>query len=786
MDDDHSMPSGQQQTPAMRRPVPAVRSDDLPLWMRQARQRVDWGVVLVLVLCLVAGWPFALRDGLPRTNAAENAVYAAADTAQALSEGRLYPRWSAAVQGGYGAPVPHYYPPGAAYSAAVISVMFTNDPVVAVRVLFIAGLALAGAMTYVFVLRRAGAAAGILAALLYVYSPYVGLTAPYLLGDLAGVLGLALLPAVLWSASRLMLVNRPLDFALVAFIGAALLLTDVRLALVGFGLALLLIGWDGRVQRAVVWQALIALCAGVLLAAFFWLPALLERDAVHWIEAPFQPVTGALDWRAVLRPVQAVDLGQIVTLPQFTLGLPLVVFAGLAQVAGLHLRRGLAARWHLPLACLAAGAGLLLLALVVFPGETWLLGPVSLCGAVGGSAALAWAEHPRLRRWRRLLPPLALIAALALAFPGWLPPLWGEHFGEAAAADQIVYEQQGFGYAVLPPGARLPSTLPEPATLDPSLAADYRSDGVPVRIPRSTLSIERQASLLSAETHRDRYLIQTTQPVTFDVLRAYFPGWRATLNGEPVRIGASAAGLIQVEIPAAADGELIISLGPTPVRRAAWLISGLALLLVVSVTVRRLRRDQYLFYDELALVSPPDARLLMLVTVGFVGCVLLFARPESPYSLHARPGYALDDSTALHMRSGAGLEALAYHLDRTTYRRGQTLDFSIAWRLSRVLVQNYRVRVALYDLDQGLLWARQAPVTPGGYPTRRWTPNGYILDPYRIELPPVLRPGQYQIAVQVIDCAPLCPEEGGLGFYDERGEPVGSLLLLPPVIDIKP
>ena len=539
-------------------------------------------------------------------------------------------------------------------------------------------------------------------------------------------------------------------------------------------------------RREVSRLARIAGAGGALLAAFFWLPALLERDAVTWLPAPFEPATWPLHWLDLLRPVQRVDMGQIIQVPQYRLGLALLIFAGLALLAWLRLRRELDARWRLPLAFLGAGVALLLLALVAFPAETWLLGPVSLCLAIGGSAVLAWGEHPRLRRWQRLLPPLALILALVLAFPVWLPPLWLDRFGGSGPAEQIAYEQQGFGYAVLPPGQSLPSTLVEPAALDPALAADYRSDGVPVRIPRSTLSIGRQASLLSAETHRDRYLIQTAQATTFDVLRAYFPGWRATLNGEPVRLTSSDSGLIQVEIPTAASGELVISLGPTPVRRVAWLVSGLALLLIVSATVRRLRLDQRQFYDDLALASPVDARLLALVTIGFLGCLLVFARPESPYSLHARPGHALDQSVALRLRSGSGLEALAYRLDRTSYRRGQTIELSLAWRLSRVLVQNYSVRVALYDLDQGLLWASQPPVAPGGYPTRRWTPAGYILDPYQIELPAVLRPGQYQIAVQVIECAPVCPDEGGLGFFDEHGESVGSLLLLPPVIDVRP
>jgi hypothetical protein len=109
---------------------------DWPDWMRQARQGIDWGIALIFAFSLTIAIPFLSQDDLPHTNASENYVYRAADYAAALQEGRLYPRWSANVLGGYGAPIPHYFPPGAGYSAAVIQVLFTNDPVLAVRLLY--------------------------------------------------------------------------------------------------------------------------------------------------------------------------------------------------------------------------------------------------------------------------------------------------------------------------------------------------------------------------------------------------------------------------------------------------------------------------------------------------------------------------------------------------------------------------------------------------------------------------------------------------------------------------
>ncbi|MFN8565114.1 MAG: hypothetical protein U0703_26605 [Anaerolineae bacterium] len=91
--------------------LPQFKRQDLPMWMQQAMRGTDWGVLIVLGFCLLLGWSFALQPGLPRTNASEHYVFRAADATQAFSEGRLYPRWSPYALGGYGAPIPSYYPP---------------------------------------------------------------------------------------------------------------------------------------------------------------------------------------------------------------------------------------------------------------------------------------------------------------------------------------------------------------------------------------------------------------------------------------------------------------------------------------------------------------------------------------------------------------------------------------------------------------------------------------------------------------------------------------------------
>src|SRR5262245_60973087 len=69
-------------------------SSELPDWMRLAQRGVDWGFLLVLIMCLIVSAPFAIRSELPHNNANENYVYRTNDYAESIQEGSLYPRWS--------------------------------------------------------------------------------------------------------------------------------------------------------------------------------------------------------------------------------------------------------------------------------------------------------------------------------------------------------------------------------------------------------------------------------------------------------------------------------------------------------------------------------------------------------------------------------------------------------------------------------------------------------------------------------------------------------------------
>lgn len=773
-----------------------ISSEDLPIWMRQARRGTDWGVIIAIVFGLAAAWSFMVYPQLPRTNANENHIFRTEDYAAAIREGRLYPRWSSHALQGYGAPIPNYYPPAAHYAAAVLQVLFTDDATTAVRLIYIIALCLSSAMTYVFVTRWIGAAAGLLASVLYVYSPYVSTLVPHVLGDLPSAVALALMPSLLWSMSRLAQLNRAFDLLLTALIMMALLVCDLRTALITLLLALLMVSWSGwsKRQTGPLLRAILAGGVGFGLSAFYWLPALLEQNLVQW-RAPFlNKLPLAVNLETFITPFRQIDLDEQIITPQLTLGIAAVLFSvGAAAVIILLQRR-------VNFQTLFLGFGIIIAAgnVLLFPREIWLLGPAALCLAVGSTGILYLRDlfgviaglssilyAGKIDRWHRLFLPSLIVFILFVSLPVWLSPPPLNTVGSTKPQAQIAYEQQGFGLAVLPPNSPVPVTIANPLAASRFLLGGYANNSIS-KISSDQLTVNTEISLLSHDTHSDRFQIRINRPITLHVLTAFFPGWQALVNGTPIRTEADTqTGLINITLPETQNAELVITLGATPIRTIAWLITWIILVLMALVTLQRLRKRD-VFYDDLALLSVPEARLIGIVLVCFSGVLWLVNSGSPAFGLRARPGYALDNNIALENRTDRGLEALAYRLEKNTYQIGDTIHFSIYWRTARFLPENYQTQVTLTRLDQGIGLHRSALRHPGGYPTRRWNTQQYVSDPYTITLSRDIVPGEYQITIEVFACNPDCTADRRLNFFSKSGSSIGQSLFLPTTIMITP
>ncbi len=756
-----------------------IPTEQLPYWMRQARRGWDWGLLLALLFGLAAAWPFILQPGLPRTNASENHVFMAADYSQSLSEGRLYPRWSAHVFGGYGAPIPHYYPPGAPYAAAVIELFFTNNVVDAVRILYMLSFCLAAITIYLLVQRRISAAAGLFATVLYVLSPYMAHVAPHTEGNLPVMLALALTPALLWAVDRLLTVDQPQDWLLIALLTAGLLLTHVYAALTALALACVLIGYHTRLAgRSVpLLLPLTAITAGVVLAAFYWLPALLEHDLVRWQARALRRDT-PLSLTNLFAPFQPVDLNALVTKPQFTIGIPHLVLALLAAGGMIVSRRNAL----FPLLFLLAALALIMIGAFALPQETWLLGFVMLCLAIASSALTNLRQTLPLPLQRIAFALLLVVVMMAL-HTVWLAPYWPDTFGRAEPVDQVLYEQQGSGIAVLPAHLPVPTTLPANLPANRFLISAYQSDNVSKFAPIST-GAGLQISLLEHTNHSDRFQARIDVPTRLSILTAYFPGWQAVAANQPVAVERNPlTGLIDLNVPAM-NGELRVSFGSTIARDAAWMLSALAALCCGVITWRRFRRPRREL-DDTDLLTSEEARLSSLSLGCFVAAILIFALPSSPLNLHARPGYGLDNATAIRSRTASGLEAIAFRLNKQVFNPGDAVHLSLYWTTVLPLPANYQVQLYLRQVGQQVRWYRTPLYTPGDYPTSRWRRYAYVEDRYTIQLSDSVVPGNYEIVVEVFQCAEECTDANRLAFFDTGGGLQGAELVLPTLITIR-
>ncbi len=753
---------------------------DLPTWMRQSQQIADWGIVIVFCLSLIIALPFIVQGNIPSNTALENHAYMAWSYADALREGRIYPRWIEGALSGYGAPIGNYYPPATPYITALTELFFTNDTIIAMRLVASGAIVLCGVMTYLFLLRLMRAEYAIIGALLYVYSPFIGLTVPYILGDLPLLIASALLPASLWSMGRLTLCKNPIDRVILALIYALMWLTHLEMAIVS---TLILIAVWGMmiISLRIDWRGVLsggfALLIGLGLSAFFWLPAWSEQDLVTWIPAPYTRLLPILSLNNIIAPITPIDLNQQIHIPQLGIGWGGIIFTvlGILTLFSSQLYR----RWRI---FWSIGAMMLIsIAVLILPRALWLMTPISLCLAIVGSGVYGVSRYIS-RNMQRLILPIIIVGICLSALPVCLAPRWSDESRTWDNVAQITHEQLGYGMAVLPPSRPIPITLPMPIVPNRRLISEYQTGNV-VRIPQSQLTPSKQAGLLLTESHRDQYFIQTNTSATFEVLRAYADGWRADVNGTPVGIIANpATGLIQVNIRNATEGILTISYESTPIRETAWGISaGVGVILILNIVFSISRRKRVYPIVELGLLPIQSARLVGVIIMGFTLFVILFIIPQAPYSIYPVDGHFLNHFVAQNYKTDVGIEMLGYDVlyPKTTYHVGDTIHVQVAWRTARRLTDNYQVVVFLQAVDApGLRWLQTAPRYLAGYPTRRWSSQKYSLDEYIIPVTPTLSKGEYRLVIELYRCPDTCLYENRVNFFTSNAEFIGSQVAL--------
>jgi len=541
----------------------------------------------------------------------------------ALARGEWFPRWLSDLYLGYGYPLLSYYAPGIYYLAFFLGRLGAT---VYASFQWIGALAAllgsAGTFALALALSRSRTI-GLLAAAIYVGSPYPFVTNLYVRGALPEALALGLLPWLLlavlgaWRGHRL---GPPTLAALTA----ALLLTHNLSAAIGAMLAAAWLVFLAAASRGhmrflpAAARTLAAVGLGAGLSAFFWLPAIVETGAVQvnlaqgglydprsWLFDPLRPAgngrvayphtaIGPADLHLVF-DYNALGhaLPEKISLAQLALWVGAFACAMAGAAAPLARRRrasdgarvtpdGVAGTAQAATACfwalIAAACWTLnttwsrplweqvhALQIVQFPWR--LYGPLALSIALSVSCALASIPW---RGWRygTLAVTLGLAGLLAYGALAARPIKLGPppaHDVDAQTLASMEYNR--FAAGTTSGGEFLPRTTHWEDDQAPAMRRGIRvyDDAYPQAGWQAGLArvIEGQAAIeaLWSRPHWIVAQVEAPEAATIGFHQLVFPGWRAFIDGRSVPLKPAEITLVPAGTASAPPEPVKLSLG---------------------------------------------------------------------------------------------------------------------------------------------------------------------------------------------------------------------------------
>lgn len=526
------------------------------------------------------------------------------EVGRAWEDGFLSARWFPDLNCGQGYPFLSFYAPLLFLIAGVIHVAGV-DVATALKLACAAGV-VAGAAGADRLVREAlrhddaidaPAPAGLVAAALFVHAPYF-VRDIFIRGDLAESLATGLLPWSLWGMLRLRRVSHPRAIAQASMLGALPILAHNVIGLfngVFLALAAAVLTLTSREKRRVLAACVGAGLGTLALSAFFWAPALHEKQFVQ-IDVMTQGHFEATEHFVTLQ--QLLGRGAPVGNDQ---RLPMSFEIGWVGIAGVVLAAVFArALWRTSRAALLVGAILFfggtvrtmemsrpvyeaveLLRFVQFPWR--FLAIVALGSALLGGLGFAHAAARLGPRLRAIFAGAFVAAAIAFVFPILGPK----------------------------PNHPLPSWALDPAEYRERRETTTLGEYMPIAVesiepPRGYVGgvkLEGGGRVVRAERKTGRYDVEiapgapdgggasdTTHAGAWGATAlalqdVYFPGWIARVDGAAVSIEVERpTGRMRIPLPPNAR-TIDVRLAPTPLRLAGGIVSAAAALLALALVV---------------------------------------------------------------------------------------------------------------------------------------------------------------------------------------------------------
>jgi hypothetical protein len=751
--------------------------------------RVDFGLVMALALSLFSLWPLLYRPGLSDGHDTLHHVYRTAEMARLWSDGVWLPRWADTFYYGYGSPVFSYYAPLTYYLTAALTHFAGLDIFNSYRVLIALCSLASGAGMYLFVKLRVSALGGVIAALCYVYSPYLLYTEPYGRGDFPELLSFAIFPWVMWAFEPMQSVGTRLPKAWASaprIIFAALTIPLLILShnLMGLALFALLIAWVAWNQvsfsppygwgGARGWGLLFLAPLGFGLAAWFWLPVMLEQREVRLANVMEVFQRNQADYfNFYIQPYRLFGLSPRADLTAIN-GMTLNFCLGVAQwvltITGIFVgtRLSASAQQRNTMIFFALVAVILIFLMLPLSSFLWqsipamayllfpwrLLGPAAFCLAVLAGMNALWLERLPAKFAAPLIAIIPIII-LALATPAMYATKW---LTEPVDASIAAYQQREASGDMLPGTTSYNEFLPRRVGVLPfpnqRLLDDY-ADGQPVdKAHFEILPDDVEIEPLENHPDRDRWRVQSDEPFTLEILTFDWPGWNAEMDGQPVEITPSDPhGFITIDVPAG-DHEVRVFLAPTGVQNIGIIITLVSVVgLGITVFAQQRLVGTRPIVSKLTHTTPHLHLKIGLIVGGILSLLLLLAlMREGVAWVKSPPGQALTAQHPTNYHLGDAMQLIGYDLPVIDAQAGGWLELTLYWYADQTPAYNYATFVHITADPNQPPAAQGDKPAPAGRITREWTPDFYVRDEYAIPLPQTLSPGEYQIRVGLWTC----------------------------------
>jgi hypothetical protein len=680
--------------------------------------------------------------------------------------------------------------------------------------------------------------AGLVAATAYTFAPFALREALLYGGNVPQLLAIALFPWTLWAVTRAAYTPSWKWVILAAIFYAGVMLSHLFHILVFtpvVGLYGLILFWlsirkpDTREQDPsnshffflisrfpdkskkiiVSLLPLLSIPIGLLLSAFFWIPAFTERyftraQADIFLErSPFY--VRYPHWTELIAWIQPLDARTANPYVPLTLGVITLGLAGFGLLTGVWWRllsfesqRDEASRRgavegevegfpHSP-ACPERSRRvpvLILFFALVAMSAIFLTLPVSrpvwdtitilqvaefpwrLLGLANlGLAFLAGAAMLLLpAKVRRFATILCLLIQMVAVAPYLYPVTPFAQYGQPTIADQINYERRSQSIGTTGLSEYLPRTVSQPPTTSP-LVETFQAGQFPERLDRDSLPPSAIATLLKQDAVNHVY--DLTSPIDF-TLRLFhydYPGWRAWLDDQPVSISPETdTGFMLINIPAGRH-TLKVRFGETPGRVVAMLLSGLTVmgLVIASVSWRSINKSKGAEEQESRGGDSSTFNLskIFVTLLGFgliiVGALWLKPWLRPVFTVQSPPGHVLPAQHKININFVNGIRLIGYDLNKTVVSPGGHLQVVLYWETDAAPIKaNLQPFVHLDRLNNWTTIADATNYTPGDVtaeiemPTFHWDNARYVRDEHDLMLAPTTPPLAYAMRVGLID-----------------------------------